>query len=279
MSSVPGAVYVSLDSLLDSRLGTLALNWPDVFRKCVRDESYQMRVEDDFTKWGGPNREEFAEAYAKRDLDTLASSIVTAVPGLVKNLMQIQERDFEETPYFSSIGLDVNIWPYEMDDFDINQLKMIARVFSGINVEPNIIRRSIKDLTPTYITGRYRVLIMYDFRDWLQSQIPMRAMLMHRVTVMAPWMLYADPMTPEQLSEAGLRPDADQRLMRETALREYMNLEHWPTAFFSMLREDLIERILGPAPEVESQPEGTPVTVRPEFNNPIPTNLNPDPTA
>lgn len=251
----PGHVYVDLDSLLDTRLGTLRLHWPEVFAKCVADQNYYLRERDDFTPWGGPTQAEFAERYAQRDVETLQHSMVTAVPGLVKNMMEIQDRDFEETPYFSSIGLDINIWPYELQDGrggkdeldEIAELRSIMRVYSGLHSDPNIISRPPESMTPAYITSRYKTLFMYDFRDWLSKQVGLRSMQMMRITFLSPWLLPAEGqlLTPEQLAEAGLRPEASHRLMVETALREFMDLEYLCPAFFSFIQEELVEKLLG----------------------------------
>ncbi len=264
-AGAPGYIYVDLDSLLDTRLGTLRLHWPEVFAKCISDQNYYLRERDDFTAWGGPNQAEFMERYNQRDVETLQHSMVTAVPALVKNLMQIQDRDFEETPYFSAIGLDVNIWPYQLQDGsgsedevdEISELKDIMRVFAGLNSEPNIISRPPEAMTPMYITSRYKTLMMYDFRDWLSKQVGIRSMQMMRITFLSPWLLPAEGqlLSGEQLSEAGLRPEASHRQMVEVALKEFLDLEYLCPAFFSFIQEELIEKLMGPRKPPEQKKE------------------------
>lgn len=264
LAGEPGMVYVDIDSMLDSRLGTLARFWPETFKKCIHDIDYFMRDRDDFTKWGGPTQAEFLEKYKERDVETLMHSIVTAVPALVKLKMRKMEEDFDQTPYFASIGMDVNVWPYEFQEDEIEELVNIMRVYGGLNTHPNIISKPPEDITPTLIAGRYKIVMLYDFRDWLAKHIPLKAFQMYKVEFLAPWLLPPDGVvtSPETLAEAGLRPDADVRLMTETGLIEYLSLEFVSAAFFSMVQEDLIADLMG-IPEDEAKAAASETSAEP----------------
>lgn len=237
-------LYVDLDSLLDVRLGTLAVHHPEVFAKIVNDDAYYLREMDDFTAWGGPDREAFQALYAKRGIAELQASIMTAMPMVVKNIMGIMERDFEETPHYTEVGMDINIYPYELQDDEIEDLSKIMMVYGGINITPQVIRIAPADLTPDRIEPRYKGVLMYDFRHWLEMHQPkLKPIQLMRCTFHAPWLVYGALMTPDQLEQAGLRREASHREMTEISLREFLFLEYLPATFFSSYRPDLIERV------------------------------------
>lgn len=278
MSAEPGHIYVDLDSLLDVRLGTLAVHWPEVFTRCLNDDAYYMRDRDDFTAWGGPDREAFRAVYDKRGMDELQCSIMTAIPHLVKDLMLIQERDFEETPHFTEVGMDVNIWPYQMEDWEKEELVNVMMCYGGLNTVPRIISRSIQDMEPSFIHSRYKTLIMYDHRNWMAEQQPkLKPMQLHRISFIAPWLVFGELPDAAWLADAGLRPNASVPLMTEQAVREFMFLDYLPSLFFSRYREDLIDsryRDVRPRPVPRERSfEEEQLGMR------APTMENPDPTA
>jgi hypothetical protein len=248
-----------LDALLDTRLGVLAVHHPEVFQRVVQDEAYYQREVDDFTPWGGPDRESFAALYAQRDVEVATKSIMTAIPLVVKNIMGILERDFEETPLLDSIGVDINIHPYDLDEGERQELSKIMMVYGAINVVPNVISLSPEYVSPSWIAERFKGVIMYGFRDWLASwQTQLKPMEMARVTFHAPWLVYGSLMTPEQLADAGLRPEANHQHMAEIAMREFLFMEYLPALFFSSYRPDLIERVFPKRATAEDVPLAEP---------------------
>lgn len=239
----PGGLYVEYDALQDTRLGTLAKHYPAVFERCVNSDAYYLREEDDFTAFGGPDKETFRALYDKRDIETAQMSIMTAVPFVVKNLIGILEKERESSPYIGEIKMDVNIYPYVMDAEEIVELQKIMMVYGGINTIPNIISIKPDELTPEYIKGRYVGVIMYDFRNWLLKYTgKIKPADIYYVTFIAPQLLYGEKPTPEVLKEMGFNEDIHPYQFVEVALREFLYLESLPPCFFSSYRPDIIER-------------------------------------
>lgn len=238
----PGELYVDLDALLDTRLGLLSIHYPEAFQRCFHSDEYFLRDEDDFTPWGGPDRETFRALFEKRDIEVAQSSVMTAVPLMVKNLLGILERDFDETPYLKNVGLTVNIWPYVFDEEETEMLSKIMMVYGGVNTIPTVIRLSPEKLTPEYIVARYTGMIMYEFRSWLALQMEnLKPMVMHNVSFIAPALIHGVRASGELLQEGGLKADANIHQLTEAALREFLFLENSPALFFSVYRPDLIE--------------------------------------
>ena len=246
----PGTLYVEFDALLDTRLGTLSLHYPEVFERCVKSDSYYLRDEDDFTQWGGPNREDFRALYDRRDMDVAQASILTAMPFVVKNLMGILERDFEETPYIKEVGMVINTYPYMFEEWEREELAKIMMIHGGLNVVPQVVRWPYSQLTPDVIAASYKGLIMYDFRYWLAEHQPLAPLKLHDISFIAPGLIHGKRPTAEDLREGGLKESCNPHVLTAHALREFLFLEPLPLVMFSSYRPDLVEQVM---PKTQSE--------------------------
>lgn len=244
MSSRTGRILVELDALLDTRIATIARKYPKVAADMMRTEAYWTRETDDFSEWGGPDAAEFAELYAARDIDTVSNSLRTTIPYIVKDLMMKLELEVEQTPRLSDTGMDVNIWPYEIDEENQKALVSAMMVYGGINTVPKIVSIAPKDLTYGLIHGSYSGVILYDFKGWFEQHVSeLRSMYLHDVTIMTAEIRHGPMPTSEELAEAGLRADVDIFRLTEGLYREFFVLEFHPAALFSLHRSDIVNRM------------------------------------
>ena len=74
-------LMIDLDSLFDTRLGTLILNYDDVAEKIFLEDKYHNRLDDSFN--GSIDRPQFTEFYDKRDATTIANSTLTIINDVI----------------------------------------------------------------------------------------------------------------------------------------------------------------------------------------------------
>ena len=78
-------LLIDLDSLFDTRLGTLILNNYDDLLPIFTGNKYHIRLDDSFH--GSIDKDKCYEAYAKRDKETLANSTLTLAIDIVKDFV------------------------------------------------------------------------------------------------------------------------------------------------------------------------------------------------
>lgn len=258
MSSGGGVVMVYLDALLDTRIAVLNRHDPKLAVRLMGSVDYWARDSDDFSAMGGPGLEEFKKLYDARDDSIVMESLRTTMPLVVKDQMTKLEIIQEQTPFISGLGMELNIWPYELDPESHKDLVLAMMNYGAINVIPRIVRISPKDLTQAMLRERYSGVIMYDFHDWLKHHSgTMQALTTYQITVIAAELRHGKKHTADELIAEGLRPDIDTFRLTETVFREFFALELYPVGLFSLHRRDVAKAILGDRPTNIPRPSET----------------------
>lgn len=156
-------IYVNLDSILDTRLGTLGKIDPKLAAS-VLDNGYRDRLIDRFT---GVDDAVFKDAYAKRDLETLKMSVVTNVSFLLRRIIKDGLALAVQQQKITRLNIDLNVWPYEFSPGPMTDMLISCmRVHAYENAVVRIISIEPKHLTPEYAGKNYQMLIMYDWLEW-----------------------------------------------------------------------------------------------------------------
>lgn len=159
-------LYVPLDVLLDTVLGTLVKVAPDYAEK-IRTNGYMERCENRFE---GVDDAAFKAAYKSRDLETLQNSVLTsAVPFIRDMLFELQtqiEFGVAADPSTTSLELVINTHPYQLEPDDQDELLGVLSHWFGDLAEVVISRIPLELLTPNYCK-QYSAMFMYDYGEWL----------------------------------------------------------------------------------------------------------------
>lgn len=164
-----------LDTLLDTRLATISKINPELATKIVADpetyEKYITRPNDLFIEFG-IEVGEFEEAYNKRNVETLMTSLPTNflfemanIAGSLVNLKSQEPHNVE------NIDFIINTYPYT-DLTPAEQERILDAVSARLQV---IIRFSVicqppAAMSPASIKGnQYNAVYFYDFREWLKE--------------------------------------------------------------------------------------------------------------
>lgn len=219
-------IYVSLDAILDTRIGTVdKLCGTDVAMQ-VLSENYHSRQDDKFPavkrfleakaqefsplvdQVPSNNVDAYKEAYAKRDTETLLRSTLTGAMDFLQDITRVLMQQAISRPYHDGVRIVVNTYPYKLDEeeqqFVLAGLaaKMNAFTKVGIPFELETIVKSDAELTPKYCKENFSAMLMYEYENWFFAQ--QRAFIQSpapEVTLYAPAIYHVQTPTEEELEE------------------------------------------------------------------------------
>ncbi len=161
--------YVTLDSLLDTRLGALNLISTDFALDVMQNPAYYTRAEDHFgsDKMGYLANETYQQVYRENYANIVRASIKTRMIEFIEQLLQKLYVDAMTTPYHSAISLEINTWPFTLEAEEMNALQsVIAMALKGQH-KVDVITKDPKFITAEYARDNYRAMVMYHYHDWL----------------------------------------------------------------------------------------------------------------
>lgn len=162
-----GGIYFEIDTLFDTRLGTLRKLNSELADKEMM-EGYFSRERDEFKYF---SREEFMEAYATRDLETLGLSNPTTF------LMEINEHINIEAikPMMAGVATQpmmfLNIYPYKFSPEALNEVVNSIRHLTSFKIGVKVLNTKPEGLTPHYVDENINAMFMYDWDRWINAHI------------------------------------------------------------------------------------------------------------
>lgn len=229
-------IYVDLDSILDTRLGTVHCISPDL--ACTLQESgYASRVIDDWDKLlGADNAAIFRERYSKRGTEELQSSVMTGMVPHLRAVFASMEKSAVNGPLTGSFTLTVNAWPYKMHPTEEDEIRLCLFTLICPFAEILFVNIPHNNLTPAHIKENYDAVIMYDFDTWLTYHWgALDLCKMPRVSFYAPALFLKEP-TMEELEKAGVNPaNGGAFKVVEASLAGHMALTYQDSSYFSMI--------------------------------------------
>lgn len=177
-SNDASSLYVTLDALLDTRLGTLfhidperaitALHKPD-----HAGDTYFTRKYDAFY---GYDQAEYEEAYKNRDKAVLKNAVMTQVVLMMKFFVDKTVKASISTPYAKYPKIVINLYPYVLSDVEIALLKHGVNAVLRDTADIETVFMSPKEVTPAYLKQNFASAVMYDYIDWLEVHSESKAL-------------------------------------------------------------------------------------------------------
>lgn len=229
MSKEAAKLYIDLDSIFDTRVATLAKIYPSVATELLTKNDYWFRESDDWTKLTGGKvkTETHAERYAKRDNEILQSSIMTNIFAVLFKMIAENEIAINDGRPNKDIDIVVNIWPYSMDDVEMDMFRTFF--CHRLRFEPQItfIYRKPESVTPAWLTTEFAVACMYDFNSWIK--IHLKNLVQNRTQG---FNLIVPRLFEKDVSKLSVDDKKDEVTTLKLYLLEYM-LIHWidPSSF------------------------------------------------
>jgi hypothetical protein len=228
-------IYISLDAILDTRLGTLINLSPDFAFDVSSQEEYYKREVDIFktAQQGQLTKENFEALFEANRQDLVKCSIMTNIYIFLAELCTVFYNQVLSTPFMSSIEIDVNIHPYKLTDDEADKFLSILSSYIGDRVSINMIDKSDKELTIESVRNVYKAMIFYKYHDWLNLHTnELKKKPLRDLSLYVPKLYFSNVPTKEQLAEV-TKQGNDPFTLSQEILAPLVLIQYLPIAFFS----------------------------------------------
>lgn len=165
-------ILINLDCLLDTRQGTLLTINPEVAYEITSKEDYHARESDEFVseQYGALSTELFEQVKEKFKHEIIFKSLKTKMYLFLQELIDGYVKLALTTPHVSTITLEVNLFPYQFTDMQVEYLMKALIVHLGNAAAISIVNFDIKQMPLKAIAEKYESVIMYNPVEWLNQR-------------------------------------------------------------------------------------------------------------
>lgn len=168
-------VLIELDALLDTMAGTVRKLYPDIVDDLLKNKDYRLRVDDNLADID-PRIDgfAFANAYSKRDVETLDNSFSNLMIGYVRKLLMDLELIIQgNNPVIRAVNIHINIYPYDLDEERAELIALAISAALGLREKATIVNLTPKEIDSDFIKqSGISTYILYDFNTWVTSAFP-----------------------------------------------------------------------------------------------------------
>lgn len=159
-------MLVDLDSILDTRLGTIAKFGTEAYGKVIQMGYYQRKSDHFF----GIDPVKYRELYRERDAVTLSGSMITHVVSLIKDFCTRVNITSHTAPIQRVPRIDINTYPYKIPDSVMELIIKAIHVHINEKADIHYVHYSPEDLHYDLVKFTYDHIVMYDISPWLNAQ-------------------------------------------------------------------------------------------------------------
>jgi len=165
-------VYVSIDSLLDTRQGTLLHISPDVAFEITTQEEYHARTSDEFISktYGKLSVDLFKQIKETYKHEIIFKSLKTKMYLFLQELIGAYIEMAAGTPHVSTITIEVNLHPYKFSEEQIEYIMKALIAHIGNAAAISIVNFDLNTFSLKEVSSKYDALVMYDPVNWLNSR-------------------------------------------------------------------------------------------------------------
>ena len=193
-------VYVSLDTLLDTRLGCLVENFKDKTPEYLED--YKSRK---YERFGNLSCTEFRRLYMKRSKSILANSTITGVQDLLTQIAVIQEKENASGPEPLRLILELNTYPFILTADEQAKIKrLLNQVTANSYSQVQVVCLSDKEIPPSHFKGNYTAIFMYGYSDWFLLHTSLNSFqkaIIPNISFIVPEVIFYDDKTEEEFAQ------------------------------------------------------------------------------
>ncbi|BAW19026.1 hypothetical protein [Ralstonia phage RP12] len=225
-------IYFDLDTILDTRLGTLAQMGTEHAVSALNSGRYHKRMIDEFDD---VPKQVFREAYAKRNIDTLKQSVLTNLVYFLRRLIKDSLLQAVVQQKVEKMCFTVNVWPYDFKDAELVEMLIgCIRFHTYSTSSVRIVSIPNEDLTPEFCNKNFQIMIRYNWIDWCDKH---KAFFEENgipgMTIVVPEIFYDSVPTMDDIDRLDLKKQSPFK-MTEAICARLFRLKHMPVSLFSI---------------------------------------------
>lgn len=250
-------LLIDLDSLLDTRLGTIRTLYPDNDFEIEQNKLYRLRISDEMNLVDARiDPLKYTASYLKRDKVILRNSRISLVVAYLRKMLEnLQGIMVGNNPILQDIKVTVNTYPYQLDITEKQLFAAGVQANIGLKEPPQLRYIEPETLTLKYMDENdYFMYVVYDFNGWASAAFDDRkadsleAMGLRRIenfTVIAPRLavsVEAHEEAKKELKKSGLPLD-----MNELAIMPWgalFDLELIDPVFFTEFEQQIADQVM-----------------------------------
>lgn len=224
-------IMIEADALFDTRLGTVSQLSEEAARVLVSSQRYWEREHENWEALtdGLITNEQFREAYAKRDTETLFASMSTMILLVMVKIMNDFQANIVDGMVDDDVRVVVNLHRYEFSLEMQEELIQIIRLHLGKDVMVTFCDIALEALTPKEIRDRFAVVFLYNFHEWIKHhQLALASQRSPDIYMVIPKLFETDPK----------RLTVQEKQLQATAFQlqwlEHMDFQFIDARYFSM---------------------------------------------
>lgn len=160
-------IYIDLDSILDTRLGTIAKHNKKDAVTLIEDVNYYTRIIDEFPQIGMTFKD-FRRLYNKRDVEVLKESLMSNMGAILRDIVIDAMTKMDTQPFYKEIIIYLNIYPYQLSEKEQIEIGKALHVYVGDFPAIKMIYKKPYEVSPKWIADNILLVFMYDGTIWLQ---------------------------------------------------------------------------------------------------------------
>lgn len=224
-------IYVSLDSLLDTRMGTLAMLDSDFAFAVTMHGGYFKREQDLFSApdWGALDPALYRRLHETRRDAIVRSSVKTKMVRFVGELaMQVALRSIG-TPSQAQVAIEINVHPYQLNSDERTELlQTLAYCFKG-DLSLNLVDIAPQALGIEQVRQNYVAMVMYSYEAWLNAHdTALRKAPLKEVCLYVPRLFFSRLLTEQERGELdvyGIDPfEMNRHVLAPLVIVQYLDI-------------------------------------------------------
>lgn len=230
-------VYIDLDSLLDTRVGVVAVNDPEAAAMLMQ-EPYWLRESDDFAELteGRVTHALFRQWWKARDKQAVVAARPTNIIRILEQLSESLVSSQVNLPFVAKTLYLVNYWPYQFEPLEVQAIQQACEILTGNAVEVKMVSWSPEQMTPQKIKRDISLMIMYDYWAWMEAQRDNFAISpLPEVNLLTPAISHNHVVTQEDRTIEHFG-EVNPFAVSEMVMSVYISIQMLPVTFFSLLR-------------------------------------------
>ena len=247
-------VMVCLDSILDTRKGTIKRLYPEVYEEIKASPKYHLRKEDRWDEIDARlDHQKITLSYQGRNVETIRHSQLTMVSRMLLELFADLSVDIRgNDPEASSFFLVINFHPYKLtQEFKTEFARLLSIQLGIVGVPVGEVSIPWNRLNPTFLKdNNIRYWYCYHYEEWLRENFePIGTEAIDKdnipgcpeVKMFAPSIAQNQKAIDEFIAGIDDCPYTDQFQLTKAITSNIINFEFTPVASFCQLDAEKLQ--------------------------------------